>query len=1095
MERMLNHFGVLLKSFLEQPDRSIWDLDMLTTAENELLIGEWNNTHHVIPLPKLVHELIEEQVLLTPNKIATVYKNTSYTYQELNAKANQLAHMLRDRGVVANSIVPIMCERSLEMSVVILGILKAGGAYCPIDPHLPAERVLCILEDINSNIVLTQSHLLDKLSYVSAAICIEIINVDHDDYYSHYSISNPICNTCADNLSYVIYTSGSTGKPKGVLSLHGGMVNRLVWMQDYCKLTEEDRFLQKTPYGFDVSVWEQLLAYMVGATLVFAKPEGHKDPNYLRELIQKERITLLHFVPSMLDAFLTAAKDKESIAKACSTLKKVMASGEALPWALRQRFFGVLPNVELHNLYGPTEASIDVTYYDCSCMDHPTIIPIGKPVWNTSLYILNTSLRPVPIGVAGELFLGGIQLAKGYVNRMELTAERFVPNPFYDPANTSNDTISRYMYRTGDLCRYLEDGNVEYLGRMDEQVKIRGLRVELHEIEICLLKYPLVQEAVVIVRNNAMSGEQQLVAYVVCSKIISNLNKELTFHLKGLLPEYMIPNAFVPMDKIPLSGNGKINRKELPPPPSATSIGNLEVEMIAPNTETEELLSSLLCTLLQVECISTNDNFFAMGMSSISVIMLISKAAYVGLICNIKDVYENPTIIELAHCIDAKANIQNDVDGNVQNEISAEAKDDIQRYSANNSTAMCDHCKPYSAEIRCVLLTGVTGFLGVNLLIELLNTTKATITCLVRSGCTVDLIVAKMLEVGYIATAEQANRIICVLGDLSKRNLGVTSTEWSHLSECIDVIYHCGASVHHLHSYDTLWNVNIGSTIELLKLAVDNKKYIKSYHFISTISATPTSSKEYWKPSELPGNNTGYSLTKLVCEHILYSYALKGYPIRIYRPGNITNHSITGYCNPDFNRHLLLLKGFLQLGIAPIWNKPWDMCPVNIVAQSITQLSLYLQTNLCNLQYYSDDSNAHVIVCNLNHPNPISWYCYLKIVNAALIKHDHGVEGLLPSLQFMDSEEFRTTILPNIDITNAIYPFKDIYESVSMDNHSPVFIHDKETQSLMCQLNVEFPTVIEMERLITAQFVYLNKTGFLTSNLNSIFHLLLFDEN
>jgi microcystin synthetase protein McyA len=445
-----------------------------------------------------LQKLFEAQALRTPDGVALVFNQQTFTYGELNRRANQLAHHLRGLGVGPEGLVAVCMERSLELVVALYGVLKAGGAYVPIDPDYPQERVAFMLEDAGAPVLLTESRLVSRLPRHKGSV----VRLDTDwEQIGQAETVNPAEVTAPDNLAYVIYTSGSTGRPKGAMNTHRGICNRLQWMQDQYGLTEADKVLQKTPFSFDVSVWEFFWPLLFGARLVVAEPGGHRDAAYLVKLIQEKGITVLHFVPSMLRVFLG-----EQGVEGCESLRHVMCSGEALPYDLQEEFFRLLP-CQLHNLYGPTEAAVDVTHWTCRRGDERNIVPIGRPVANTQIYILDRRLQPVPMGVAGELHIGGVQVGRGYHNRPELTAEKFIPDPF------SRDPKAR-LYKTGDSCRWLADGAVEYLGRMDFQVKIRGFRVELGEIENVLHSHPGVREAIVLARED-IPGDPRLVAYVV----------------------------------------------------------------------------------------------------------------------------------------------------------------------------------------------------------------------------------------------------------------------------------------------------------------------------------------------------------------------------------------------------------------------------------------------------------------------------------------------------------------------------------------------------------------------------------------------------
>jgi amino acid adenylation domain-containing protein len=523
--------------------------------ERQRRLSEWNNTEADFPRDKCLHEMFEEQVAQNPEAIAVVCEDCTISYAELNRRANQLAHYLRSLGVGPDKPVAICAERSVEMVVALLGVVKAGGAYVPLDPTYPVDRLGYMLEDSSPVALLVQGHLAGRFS--GERLVGNIVDLTasaptwHDQPDSN--LSPAASGLHPGNLAYVIYTSGSTGKPKGVMVEHRSVVNRLVWMQNAYGLNSRDAVLQKTPFSFDVSVWEFFWPLIAGARLVMARPEGHKDPAYLAAVISLYQITTVHFVPSMLQVFVDHAD-----AKLCTPVVRVFASGEALPASLVRQFQRLLPQVSLHNLYGPTETTVDVTAWTCTSDSTLINIPIGRPIANTRAYILDDRGEQVEVGVAGELYIGGVQVARGYLKRPELTAERFLPDRFA-PSEAGR------MYRTGDLCRWRPDGAIEYLGRNDFQVKIRGFRIELGEIEARLAEESTVREAVVIAREDN-PGDKRLVAYLVPARGARIQEHDLRDRLARVLPEYMVPSNFVVLERMPTTVNGKLDRASLPLP-------------------------------------------------------------------------------------------------------------------------------------------------------------------------------------------------------------------------------------------------------------------------------------------------------------------------------------------------------------------------------------------------------------------------------------------------------------------------------------------------------------------------------------------------
>ena len=630
VERMLKHLVMMLEMIVEDVNQKLQDLPLLTASETHQLLEVWNNTEtHFLEEPCL-HHLFEAQVEKTPDAVAVVFEDKQLTYRELNRRANQLAHYLRRHGVGPDISVGICVERSLEMVIGLYGILKAGGAYIPLDPDYPRDRLIFMMQDAKVPVLLTQERLVEQLPKHEAwVLCLdtgwETVATEHT--------FNPDTEMTADNLAYCIYTSGSTGMPKGAMNSHWGICNRLHWMQDAYQLTASDRVMQKTPFSFDVSVWEFFWPLITGSRLVVAQPGGHRFSKYLVRLIVEQEITTLHFVPSMLQVFL---EDPEI--EYCTSLKRVICSGEALPSDLRDRFFA-RSVAELHNLYGPTEAAIDVTFWNCEKKSIHLVVPIGRPISNTQIYILDAQHKPVPVGVPNELYIGGVNLARGYLNRPGLTAEKFIPNLF-------GDTPGSRLYKTGDLARFMPDGNIEFIGRTDSQVKIRGLRIELGEIEATLVQCPEVLEAVVIVREDE-PGDKRLVAYVVSPQNASFDVEGIKGLLKKKLPDYMVPVLFVPLETLPLMPNGKVNRKVLPKPDAfSTDFGN---GYVPPRDLSEWKLVRIWEDVLNIQPVGIKDSFFTLGghsLLAVNVVAQIERSFHQKM--SLPILFDRPTVEQIA---------------------------------------------------------------------------------------------------------------------------------------------------------------------------------------------------------------------------------------------------------------------------------------------------------------------------------------------------------------------------------------------------------------------------------------------------------------
>ncbi|BBB93454.1 MAG TPA: non-ribosomal peptide synthetase [Methylomusa anaerophila] len=629
IERMMGHYIKLVEKIVDQPSLALAEYSFLSQEEQDTILIDWNATQAEYPKEKTIHQLFEDQVERLPDNTAAIFEENSLTYRQLNDKANQLARVLREEGVTPNSIVAIMVARSLEMIIGLMAILKAGGAYLPISPDNPADRIAYMLKDSEAKIVLTQNRFLNKTNFDGLTIDLEDQRLYAGEKENLARINSP------RDIAYVIYTSGSTGKPKGVLIEHYSLINRLNWMQKSYPIGEKDTILQKTPYTFDVSVWELFWWSLQGSRVCFLQPGGEKDPGKIVDEIEKNKVTTMHFVPSMLNAFLEYIEGGMDL-KRLASLRQVFASGEALPLQQVKRFNNSLNasnNTKLHNLYGPTEASIDVSYFDCSSGEELNVIPIGKPIDNIRLYVLDKSQRLQPVGVTGELYIAGDGLARGYLNRPDLTAEKFVSDPF---------TPGERMYRTGDLARWLPDGNIEYLGRIDHQVKIRGLRIELGEIENQLLSHPAIKEAVVVTKESK-EGSKYLCGYVVTQEELNVA--EVKEYLAKELPDYMVPAYIIQLEKIPLTSSGKADRKVLPDPDSSMMTAGTEYE--APRNETEKILVEIWQEVLGTKGIGINDNFFALGGDSIKAIQVLTRLQRLKLKLDVKYLLTNPVIKEV----------------------------------------------------------------------------------------------------------------------------------------------------------------------------------------------------------------------------------------------------------------------------------------------------------------------------------------------------------------------------------------------------------------------------------------------------------------
>lgn len=629
IERLCTHWVRLLESAAGNPDQRLADLPLLSPAELRLQEERHKATLRQTGF-EAVHERIGHCARTTPDATALVFAGAVLTYRQLDEKANALANTLLEQGITPESLVAIYQRRSLEMVISILAILKAGAAYVPIDPDQPTSRTAEILDACQPAAVVAGTSSVEDLPDTLRPIRFTHHDLDQGNIQAPPGITRP------EQLAYVIFTSGSTGKPKGVMIEHASLCNHMLWMLDEFGFTRQDRFLQKTPFVFDASVWEFFAPLMSGATLVIAEPGQHRDPASLRDLTHQQQITVLQFVPSLLKAFLDS-RDTLS----CPSLRQVFCGGEPLSTELAHDFYSRFPGASLVNLYGPTETTIDSSFSRCQPDDMR--ITIGKPIWNVAYHILDAGLNYLPDGLPGELYIGGACLARGYLNRDDLTKSSFIPGP--EPATPHNR-----LYKTGDLVRYLPDGNYEFLGRVDHQVKIRGLRIEPGEIENRLQALPDIRECVVIAINKDNNPDNQhLVAY--CIPAAEELDMpRLRHELLQQLPQYMVPSFFIPVASWPLSANGKIDRKALPAP-DWTQLGRREY--VAPTTGTEATLAAIWAEVLGVEQVGIHDSFFELGGHSLTATQAIARAQEAFAVeVPLREIFENPTIAAIAGLVD-----------------------------------------------------------------------------------------------------------------------------------------------------------------------------------------------------------------------------------------------------------------------------------------------------------------------------------------------------------------------------------------------------------------------------------------------------------
>lgn len=625
--RLIGHFQILLESAVANPNQRVSTLPLLTPAEQKQLLIEWNATGTEYPLQRTFHDLFAEQAARTPDALALVYGGTTMTYRTLHVRSNQMAHLLQAQGVGSEALVGIYMERSPEMLVTMLATFKLGGAYVPLDPAYPAERLALIVQDAHPTVIVTQPQFRALLLEQTQPI----LSLDATwQALATYSEHDVHVSTRPNQLAYVIFTSGSTGRPKGAMITHQGMLNHLCAKIDDLHITATDAIAQTASHCFDISVWQFFSALLVGGQVHIFSNEITHQPEALLEQTIANRITIVELVPSLLRAMLDTASPRLGNVK---NLRWLVATGEALPADLCRRWFQEVGMIPMLNAYGPTECSDDVTHCvvdDASACQEDSI-PIGRVIANTQIYILDECLTPVPIGIPGQLYVGGAGVGRGYLANPERTATVFLPDPF------SGQHGAR-LYQTGDLARYTADGRIEFLGRLDHQVKLRGFRIELGEIEAVLLNYPQIRDTIVVLRED-VPGQKRLVAYIVLRSDQEISLGELRHHLKEHLPEYMVPSAFVTLPSLPLTPNGKVDRRALPEP-QEQRLG-LEASYVPPNSTIERAITQIWQEVLHVEKVGVQDNFFDLGGHSLLMVQVHRK------LCQILPGVPTPSLVEL----------------------------------------------------------------------------------------------------------------------------------------------------------------------------------------------------------------------------------------------------------------------------------------------------------------------------------------------------------------------------------------------------------------------------------------------------------------
>ncbi len=971
VRRFVEGYLRVLHEVAADPGVAVGALDILAPAERKRLRA-WSSGERVAVVPELLGDALVRSASATPHAVAVIAGSVSLTYAELSARVNRLARRLIADGVGPETVVAIAMRRGLDQLVALYAVVAAGGCWVPVDPDHPAERVRAVLDAAVPHRVLTT--VADGFT-AAEALAVDTLDLSAfaDGPVRDGERRAPLR---GDHPAYVIYTSGSTGRPKGVVVEHRAILNQVVWMLRAYRIDEHDRYLHKTPATFDVSLWGYFLPIRAGATLVLAGPQDHRDPAALSRAIAEHRITLTDFVPSMLSVFAAQAGAAE-----IATLRAIFVIGEALPPETAAAL-DALCSAEIHNLYGPTEAAVSITGHLVRPADlRAGAVPIGVPQGNSICHVLDERLRPVPVGVVGELYLAGVQLARGYLGASAITAGRFVANPL--------DGAGERMYRTGDLVRWNSAGGLDYLGRTDFQVKVRGHRIELGEIETALLAVADVAQAAVTVRPSE-TGDQ-LVGYVVPAAGTTLDPDTVRRGLSRTLPGYLVPAAVLVLPAFPVNSSGKLDRAALPEPVFAAGAG------AAPATPLEREIAAVFADVLGLDRVGVDDDFFALGGSSLLAFTLHQRlSARLGVTVPMAVLLAESTVGALATRLtgtslpglaatteapladstgtapSGEPGTHSPEDGHATARPgrTAEAPEhhDLPGRSDTVSPLVFD-ALPSSDDLlaadmvldaditaigrepavtgtpRTVLLTGATGFLGAHLLRELLDSTEARVWCLVRAEDAVaaDNRLRRALTRFRLWEPALAQRVVAIPGDLAAPRLGLSEDDYAAIARTVEVVYHNGARVNHVDPYARLRAVNVESTREVLRLATTGR--IKPVHFVSTVGVTvgsaavdgPIAESTRLAARDLPEN--GYARSKWAAEELVRAAGERGVPVAIHRPGTICGDPAAGMNSAD-DSFWNLVRAAAILGVAPeVGETAVPLVPVTYVAAAIVAIS------------------------------------------------------------------------------------------------------------------------------------------------------------
>ncbi|WP_083208845.1 non-ribosomal peptide synthetase [Brevibacillus laterosporus] len=998
ISRFADSLEKILEAFINQRLSAPHLLDLLTDEEKQLY-QEVNGTKAAYPFEQTIQERFYEQASKYPSKIAISMGEQSLTYEEVNHASNQVAHYLRFTGMRPQEKVAILLDRSIESIIAMLGILKAGGAYVPIDTGYPKDRIEYILEDSQTSYMITRDAHMKGLSRYTGVI------VGMEDVYELGQTNHVEPLNTAEDIAYVIYTSGSTGKPKGTLLRHRGVLNLIQWRKDQFQVNCEDTFVQFASFSFDTSVSEIFSALLHGARLHILSEDERYSVSAYALAVQKVQATITDVPIVFFHNVIASLSNTE--AEMVKTLRMMMVGGEALPaesvraWHNR---FG--QQTLIINEYGPTEATVSATFYPIHRIEpEQKNVPIGKPLANTKIHILHSQKTPCPIGAIGEIYIESVGLSPGYWNQEKKNEEVFISNPF-------THQFADRLYRTGDLARWLPDGNIEFVGRRDDQIKIRGYRVELGEIEETLLQHSLIHQSVVLAVDSG--AEKVLVSYYTTNSQQEIQASELNSYLSGTLPEYMLPRHYLHLEELPLTPNGKVDRKSLMQ--NSPHFVKKERSFTKPETELQIEIAQIWEQVLDVKPVGLEDDFFELGGHSLKIMPVLVQLKPKYPMIRIQDFFKFRTVAKLAQYLEEKQ------EQSTKSTQSIEQSPIATKPVTNRIQKKREKVSNITVNVpKGVFLTGATGFLGAYILKELLEIPSIPIHCLVRK--TGDASIDRKLEekmvfyFGQDVLSQMKGRVFTVEGDLSSKGLGMDSLVWDHLAGKIDSVIHCGGEVRHYGDREHFHKVNLESTNELIQLS---KKLKARFHYISTLSVVGHSIHD---PAEFMFYETDfdrgqeienvYVESKFLSEKSVRQAMEEGLDATIYRVGNLVGHSVTGkfQYNIHENAFYRLLKAIFLLRVAPSIPGYMDLTPIDYGSKAIVQLSCQLET-----------IGETLHICN---PAQITWEDFIRNIQQAgypvsLIQAEEYIQTLYQGDLSDEQQQALELILPSLEASEGM---------------------------------------------------------------------------